>query len=319
MRLTLLSRSRSIPSTARLVEAARARGHAVRVLNPVQVEMHLDGTRGHLFYRRKKLGPTDVVLPRIAQSVTPYGLAVVNHYALLGVPSMNSASAIAQARNKMRCLQLLSEHGVSVPATVMARDAGDLRAMVRLVGGVPVLVKLVGGREKRGVMVCETLNSLGAALEAILGLGHDLIVQEYVRKAGRDVRVLVVGGRALAAVRRRPRMNRLAPTLNRGARLERLVLTPAQESAAVRAAGLVGLEVAAVDMLETKGVPKVFEVHSSPAIAEMERAVGQDLATPIILRAEVLARAGEEPLLPAREFGPRRASPPPRPRRIGAR
>ena len=290
MRFTLLSRSRSIPSTARLVAAARARGHAVRVLDPVQVEMHLDGVRGHLFYRRKKLGPTDVVLPRIAQSVTGYGLAVVNHFALLGVPSMNGAGAIAQARNKMRCLQLLSAHGIAVPATVMARTAGDLKAMVRLVGGVPVLVKLLGGGDERGVMVCETLNSLEAALEAILGLGHNLLVQEYVRKAGRDIRVLVVGGQALAAVRRRPRMNRLANTLNRGARFERITLTEAQRRAAAEAAQLIGLEVAAVDMLDVRGLPKVFEVHSSPGLAEMEKALGEDLATPIVARAEQIAR-----------------------------
>jgi ribosomal protein S6--L-glutamate ligase len=190
------------------------------VLDPVQVEMHLDGTRGQLLYRRRKLVLPDVVLPRIAHSITPYGLAVVNQFGMLGVPVMNTAAAIAHARNKMRCLQLLSAHGIAVPATVMARSAGDLKAMVRLVGGVPVLVKLLGGADQRGVMVCQTLNSLRAALEAILGLGHNLLIQEYVRKAGRDVRVLVVGGKALAAVRRRARMNRLANTLNRGARFE---------------------------------------------------------------------------------------------------
>jgi ribosomal protein S6--L-glutamate ligase len=319
MRLTLLSRSASIPSTARLVQVARGRRHSVRVLDPVQVEMHLDGTRGNLLYRRKTLLLPDVVLPRVAQSVTNYGLAVVNQYGLLGVPLMNGANAIAQARNKMRCLQLLSAHGVEVPATVMARNAGDLRAMVQLVGGVPVLVKLIGGREERGVMVCETLNSLEAALEAILGLGHNLIVQEYARKPGRDVRVLVVGGQALAAVRRRPRMNRLAHTLNRGARFERIQVTPAQRDAAVRAVKLVGLEVAAVDMLDVDGRPKVFEVHSSPAIAEMENALGEDLATPIIQRAEVVARGEEVPLAPGTEFPPRRAPPLPRPRRVGAR
>ena len=290
MRLTVLSRSISVPSTARLAAAARARGHAVRVLDPVQVEMHLEGTRGELLYRRRKLALPEVVLPRIAHSITPYGLAVVNQFGMLGVPVMNTAGAIAHARNKMRCLQLLSAHGISVPATVMARSAGDLKAMVRLVGGVPVLVKLLGGAEERGVMVCQTLNSLEAALEAILGLGHNLLIQEYVRKAGRDVRVLVVGGKALAAVRRRPRMNRLANTLNRGARFERIALTEAQRRAAVEAAGLMGLEVAAVDMLDVHGLPKVFEVHSSPGLAEMEKAVGQDLATPVIVRAEQIAR-----------------------------
>jgi len=120
VRLTVLSRSLSVPSTARLVAAARARGHTVRVLDPVQVEMHLDGTRGQLLYRRRKLALPDVVLPRIAQSITAYGLAVVNQFGMLGVPVMNTAEAIAHSRNKMRCLQLLSAHGIAVPATVMA-------------------------------------------------------------------------------------------------------------------------------------------------------------------------------------------------------
>jgi len=314
VRLTILSRSLSVPSTGRLVTAARARGHSVRVLDPVQVEMHLEGTRGQLLYRRRKLLLPDVVLPRIAHSITPYGLAVANQFGMLGVPVMNTAAAIAQARNKMRCLQLLSAHGIAVPATVMARSAGDLKAMVQLVGGVPVLVKLLGGADERGVMVCETLNSLEAALEAILGLGHNLLVQEYVRKAGRDVRVLVVGGTALAAVRRRPRMNRLSNTLNRGARFERITLTDAQKRAAAEAARLIGLEVAAVDMLDVKGLPKVFEVHSSPGLAEMEKALGEDLATPVVIRAEQIAR--ERP--PALDPPPRRsesgrARPAPRP------
>ena len=312
VRLTVLSRSLSVPSTSRLVAAARARGHAVRVLDPVQVEMHLDGTRGQLLYRRRKLKLPEVVLPRIAQSITPYGLAVVNQFGMLGVPVMNTAGAIAHARNKMRCLQLLSAHGIAVPATVMARTAGDLKAMVRLVGGVPVLVKLLGGGDERGVMVCETLNSLEAALEAILGLGHNLLVQEYVRKAGRDIRVLVVGGQALAAVRRRPRMNRLANTLNRGARFERITLTEAQRRAAAEAAQLIGLEVAAVDMLDVRGLPKVFEVHSSPGLAEMEKALGEDLATPIVARAEQIARERPPALDPSPlpvESGPVRSAP----------
>jgi len=203
---------------------------------------------------------------------------------------MNSAAAIAHARNKMRCLQLLSAHGIAVPATVMARSAEDLKAMVRLVGGVPVLVKLLGGGNERGVMVCQTLNSLEAALEAILGLGHNLLIQEYVRKAGRDVRVLVVGGKPIAAVRRRPRMNRMAHTLNRGARFERIPMTEAQRRVATEASRLIGLEVAAVDMLDVHGRLKVFEVHSSPGLAEMEKAVGEDLATPVVVRAEQLAR-----------------------------
>jgi ribosomal protein S6--L-glutamate ligase len=173
-------------------------------------------------------------------------------------------------------------------------------------------VKLLQGQEKHGVMVCESLQSLEAALEAILGLGHNLVLQEYVKNTGQDVRVFVVGGRAVAAVRRRPRVGRLSHTLNKGARLEALELTEPQRATAERTARLMGLEVAAVDLLDVKDHPKVFEVNSSPALPEMEAATGMDLATCIIERAEALAQ-GAAPVS-AQGTGPV-ALPPPPPRR----
>src|SRR5262249_39619605 len=157
MKITVLSRSATIPSTRRLVEAARMRGHSVRVLNPVKVEMHLDGRSANLYYQQRKLARCDIVIPRIAQSISHYGLAVVNQFAMQKVPLMNTASAIAQARNKMRALQMLSANGIDIPATVMARNAAGLKEMVKLVGGVPVLVKLLQGQEQPGMMVCESL------------------------------------------------------------------------------------------------------------------------------------------------------------------
>ncbi|HYV46428.1 MAG TPA: RimK family alpha-L-glutamate ligase [Myxococcaceae bacterium] len=288
MKITVLSRSASIPSTRRLVEAGRARGHRVRVLNPTRVEMHLDGKSANLYYRRAKLAPGDVVVPRIAQSINTYGLSVLNQFQLRGVPALNASTAIAASRNKMRALQLLSASGIDIPATVMAREAADLKAMVSLVGGVPVLVKLLAGQERRGVMICESLQSLEAALEAILGLGHNIIVQEYVKASGMDLRVFMVGGEAVAAVRRRPRPGKLSQTLNRGARLEAIQLTDRQRKAAVASARLMGLEVCAVDLLDVRGKPKVYEVNSSPALPEMEAATQVDLAALIVRRAEAL-------------------------------
>ncbi len=297
MKITILSRSGSIASTRRLVEAARLRGHKARVLNPVKVEIYLDGRSATLFYHRKKLARCDIVIPRIAQSISAYGLAVLNQFALAGIPLLNSTQAIAQARNKMRSLQLLSAAGIDIPATVMAREASDLKAMVNLVGGVPVLIKLLQGQERHGVMVCESLQSLEAALEAILRLGHDLIVQQYVKKTGQDIRVLVVGQEAVAGVRRRARVGKLSRTLIRGARLEKIELTEAQRRIAVEATRLIGLEVAAVDLLDVKDAPKVFEVHSSPALTEMEEATGIDLASRIIERAEWAAGENARALL----------------------
>ncbi len=291
MKLVVLSRSRSIPSTKRLVEVAKARGHHVKVLNPVDVELYLDGTRVELLHRRKKVGRVDVVIPRIAASIATYGLPVVDQFEARGAKLLNTARAIGQSRNPARCLQALASAGLAIPATVMARDAKELMAMIGLVGGMPVLVKLLAGAERRGLMICESEQSLEAALEAVLGLGHNIVMQEYVKRAGRDIRVFVVGGKAVAAVTRVPKPGRLSRTLSRIARLE--ALTPSDEvrAAAERAATVCGLEVCAVDMLELKKKPpKVFEVNASPSLPEMERATGVDLAAAVITRAEEIAR-----------------------------
>lgn len=296
MHLTLLSRRAGIYTTLRLAQAARLRGARVRVLDPLEVEMHLDPGPPSLFFRRKKLPPTDVVLPRIAPSIQTYGLSLVAHYALMGVPTLNGAEGIATSRNKMRVLQLLTGAGVPVPRTVMAATAADLRERVEMVGGLPVLIKLLSPGERPGVMICESLESMEAALEAVLSIGHNLLVQRYVRrKRERDLRALVVGGAAIAWVERRARPGRLLQTLARGARLKAVRVPAALDALAAQAAQVVGLEVAAVDVIESDEGPMVFDVNSSPGLRGLERATGRDLALPIVGRAEEVLRLAHPP------------------------
>ena len=290
MHLTILSRKAGIYTTRRLAQAARLRGARVRVLDPVRVEMHLADSPG-AYYERKRLGRTDVVVPRIAPSVQAYGLAVVNHFEMLGIPTLNSAAGIAASRNKMRALQLLAAGGVPVPPTVMAANASDLKALVELVGGLPVLIKLLTPSERPLVMVCESLQSMEAALEAVLSMGHNLVVQRYVRrKRERDLRALVVGEKVIAWVERRPRPGRLLHTLARGAKLKSVKVPAALDQLAVKAARVVGLDIAAVDLLEAAAGPMVFDVNSSPGLKGLEKATGKDLALPIVGRAEELVR-----------------------------
>jgi ribosomal protein S6--L-glutamate ligase len=311
VRVTILSRSGSIFTTRRLVEATKARGHRARVIDPTEVEMGLGGDAPAVYWRRKPFPATEVVIPRVGLSIHQYGLSVVNQLELLGIPVVNGAYGISASRNKMRSLQLLAANGVKVPRTVMASDASGLRDMVRLVGGVPVLVKLLSTNEKSGAMICESLESLEAALEAILGLGQNIVVQQYLKGAkGRDLRVLVVGGQVAAAMRRRPLVGRFERNLRHGARFEPVELPPAYAQAAVDAARILRLEVCAVDMLDVKGVPRVFEVNSSPSIREAETC-GIDAAGWIVDRAIALATAGNS--TPTRTSAARR-----RPSRAGA-
>jgi ribosomal protein S6--L-glutamate ligase len=291
VRLTILSRSARLHTTRRLVEAARALGHEARVVDPLEVEMGLGGDAPAVYWRRRKFPATDVVIPRIGPSIHQYGLAVVKQLELVGLPVLNGATALAASRNKMQSLQLLAAAGVPVPRTVMASDPSGLKDMERLVGGVPVLVKLLAADGKSGVMVCESLQSLEAALEAILGLGQNIVVQQYLKGArGRDLRALVVGGQVVAALRRQPASGRFARTLRRGARFEQVALPESHARIAVEAAKVLDLQVCAVDMLDVKGGVRVFEVNGSPSIREAETACGVDLARLIVERAAGLVR-----------------------------
>jgi ribosomal protein S6--L-glutamate ligase len=294
--LTILSRSPAIYTTRRLVEAARARGHRAKVVDPLDVEMGLGGAAPAVYWRRRRFPRTHVVIPRIGLSIHQYGLSVVNQLELAGVPVLNGAYGISASRNKMRSLQLLAAGGIQVPRTVMASDPSGLKEMARLVGGVPVLVKLLSINEKSGVMICESLESLEAALEAILGLGQNIVVQQYLRGAkGRDLRALVVGGEVIAAMRRQPPIGRFARNLRRGAQFEAVELPARYARTAADAARVLKLEVCAVDMLDVRGGPRVFEVNSSPSIREPEAACGVDAAGRIVERAVALAAARAAP------------------------
>jgi ribosomal protein S6--L-glutamate ligase len=288
--LTVLSRSRRLHSTRRLVEAARALGHRARVVDPLEVELELGGKRPAVYWRRRRFPRTDVVVPRLAPAVHQYGLSVVKQLELVGLPVLNGATAIAASRNKMRSLQLLAAAGVPVPRTVMAGDPSGLKEMVELVGGVPVLLKLLAADERAGVMVCESRQSLEAALEAILGLGENIVVQQYLAGArGRDLRALVVGGQVVAALRRQPVRGRFSRSLRRGARFDRAELPSASAAIAVEAARVLGLRFCAVDMLDAGGGPRVFEVNASPSIREAEAACGVDVARLVVESAAALA------------------------------
>ena len=293
MRLTVLSRSAGIFTTRRVVEAARARGHVARVVDPLQVEMRLGREGPEIFHRGGPFPATDVVIPRIAPSISQYGLAVVNQLQLLGLAVLNGAPAIGLARNKMRVLQLLSASGVLVPRTVMASEPSGLREMVRHVGGLPVLVKLLRGNEKTGVIVCETRQSLESALEAILRLGQNTVVQQYVRgRRGGDLRAFVVGGTCRGGPAPAPAGGTPLPQPRAGCPVRGVPCwSPTRSGPRWPPPGWSACEVCAVDMLDAPGGPRVFEVNSSPGIREAEEACGVDVAGAIVERAAALVGA----------------------------
>lgn len=290
MRILVLSRNAALYSTSRLVLAARARGHEVSVIDPLDFQIVVSRGKPTLHVAGYPVPRFDLVVPRIGASITNYGLAVVRQFDLMGVPVLNGAIAIARSRDKLRALQLLTRSGLDVPTTVCARSPAGLDAALSLVGGCPAIVKLQQGTQGIGTMIAETPQSMNALLETLWAMGQDIILQEYVRESkGRDVRAIVVGGRVIAAMRRVAKPGEFRSNLHRGGRGGAVVLPPAYRRMAIRAAELMGLEVAGVDMLEGRAGPRILEVNSSPGLEGIERATGRDVAGAIIDYAESFA------------------------------
>ncbi len=294
-RLTILSRKRSLYSTRRLVEATRARGHRPLVLDTLKCNLILSPPEPRITYRGVEVKGIDVVIPRIGASITSYGLAVVNHLEMMGIPVVNPSNPISKSRDKLRCLQLLSRGGLDVPCTVMAHDRTNVSKLVEEVGGLPAIIKLLRGTQGVGVMIASTMQEVQTILDTFWDLGQEIFIQEFIAEAkGTDLRALVVGDRVVGAMRRKAKKGEFRSNLHRGGEGKPVSLSREAERAAVRAAQLIGLGIAGVDLLESKDGPKVMEVNSSPGFEGLERATKTDIAGEMVDYAASLARARAE-------------------------
>jgi ribosomal protein S6--L-glutamate ligase len=293
MRILVLSRNASLYSTSRIVLAARARGHQVTVVDPLDFQIVVSRGRPSLLHGTEQVSKVDLVIPRIGASITNYGLAVVRQFDMMGIPVLNSAVSIARSRDKLRALQLLTRKNIDVPITVCARSPSAIAAALEMVGGTPAIVKIQQGTQGIGTMIAETPQAVSSLLETLWAMGQDIVLQEYIRESkGRDIRAIVVGGKVVASMRRTAKAGEFRSNLHRGGLAMKVALPPAYRRAAVSATRVMGLDVAGVDMLEGASGPKILEINSSPGLEGIERASGVDVAAAIVVHAEQFVKKG---------------------------
>ena len=283
MKLGILSCSPKCYSTRRLREAALQRGHKVTVLNTLKFAIDLEEGAPDLFYNQKPLSHYDAVLPRIGASITYYGTAVVRQFEQMDVFCANSSAGITNSRDKLRSLQILSRHRIGIPQTTFVRDKKDVLPAIERVGGAPVIIKLLEGTQGIGVLLAETVKSAEAIIELLQSQKQNILIQKFVSESkGRDIRAFVVGDRVVAAMRRVAQGQEFRSNVHRGGIAERVDLDDVYRETAVRAAQIMGLRVAGVDLLEGRDGPQIMEVNSSPGLEGIEGATQLDIAGSII-------------------------------------
>ncbi|MGV8969478.1 MAG: RimK family alpha-L-glutamate ligase [Microbacteriaceae bacterium] len=283
MKLAILSRAPQSYSTQRLRSAAEQRGHNVKVLNTLRFAIDLSGPEPDLQFRGRPLSSYDAIVPRIGNSITYFGTAVVRQFEQMDVYTPNTANGITNARDKLRATQILSRHDIAMPATAFVRNRADVRPAIEQVGGAPVVIKLLEGTQGIGVILAPDAKVAEAIIETLHSTNQNVLIQRFIAESrGRDIRALVVGDRVVAAMRRRAVGDEFRSNVHRGGSVEPVDLPPEYERAAVRSAQIMGLKVAGVDMLEGADGPLVMEVNSSPGLQGIETATGLDVAGAII-------------------------------------
>ena len=282
LRLAILSRGPRLYSTRRLVEEAKKRGLEPYVADPMKFSLFVaDGTIDVLHNGRPF--NYDAVIPRIGHSITKHGVAVLRHLEQLGIWTANTGTGILQSRDKLHASQILARNRIPVPRTTYVRDIIDVETAVEFVGGLPVVVKVTQGTQGQGVFLRHTIREAQNLVEGLLLTGRAVLIQEYIAEShGKDIRALVVGDRVVASMRRRARGREFRSNYHLNGTVEKVELLPEYEEAACRAARVLGLHIAGVDLLEAKNGPLVLEVNSSPGLEGIEKASEVNVASEII-------------------------------------
>ncbi|NCP10434.1 MAG: 30S ribosomal protein S6--L-glutamate ligase [Sphingomonadales bacterium] len=283
MKIAMLARNPKLYSHRRLVEAAEERGHSIDILNTLRCTVNIASHRPTVVYNGETLSGYEAIIPRIGASVTHYGLAVLRQFEMAGVWPLNESVAIGRSRDKLRSMQILAKYGLGLPVTAFAHDPKQTDEVLKMVGGAPAVIKLLEGTQGIGVVLGETEKSAKSVIEAFRGANVNILVQEFIKEAGStDIRILVIGGKVVAAMQRTGAPGDFRSNLHRGGSAKQVKITPEERSTAVRAAKAMGLNVCGVDILRSNHGPVIMEVNSSPGLEGIENATGKDVAGQII-------------------------------------
>ncbi len=283
MKIALLSQRSYLYTTKRLTEAAEARGHSVRMIDPLGCYMNIASGRPEIHFRGENLTDFDAVIPRIGASITFYGTAVVRQFEMMGVYCLNESVPISRSRDKLRCMQLLAKKGVGIPVTAFAHSTRYTEDLISMVGGAPLVVKILEGTQGIGVVLAETKKAAKSVIEGFRGVKANILVQEFIDESqGTDIRCLVIGDRVVASMQRRGEEGEFRSNLHRGGSASLVKISPAERETAVKAAKAMGLNVAGVDLLRSENGPAVIEVNSSPGLEGIEKVAGRSIAEKII-------------------------------------
>lgn len=268
----------------RIVESAEQHGIHLTVLKPEQFDLLVTSqNRRSITIDGEVTTLPDFVLPRMGAGTTYFALAVIRHLERLGVPCINSSHPIEIVKDKLYSHQILAENNLPVPKTMLAKFPVNIDFVEKNIG-FPAVIKTISGTQGRGVFLASTKKEFSNIMELIeiTNAKVNIIIQEFIADShGRDLRVLVVGGRAIACMKREAQGESFKANVSSGAVPSQFQLTPEIEWLATEACRVTGLDIAGVDLLFDGEHYKICEINSAPGFRGLESCCEIDVASEI--------------------------------------
>ena len=286
MTVQILSKQeRNEYETNRLVESFASKGIEARAVHPDNFDLIVDhDLKQGIKYQAQEIEMPKMVLVRLGAGILPFQLAVLRQFEQGGIPCVNTSESINIVRDKLRTSQILAQHNIPTPKTMMVRYPIDL-GLVETHIGFPCVVKLVTGSYGEGVYLCERKRDYKKLMEFIDTLGANkktMIVQEYLgERVGEDLRVLVIGGKVIGAMKRTAPEGDFRANITNGGSGERFEVTEEIEYIARETAKVLNLDIAGVDLLFDSRGFRVCEANSNPGFSGFEKYCGVDVADSI--------------------------------------
>jgi ribosomal protein S6--L-glutamate ligase len=276
----------------RISTEAQARGHKVSMIRAQRCALFFDG-KGEIGLRNgdRKFPDVDLVIPRVSLlSNVNVKAAVVEQFQLMGIPTLNEYHAILRAKSKLKTLQILSHYDIPVVKTMVINDPKYLKKAVKYIGDFPIIMKTIYGSYGAGVAIAETERSVKSTYGLLAGSlsgSNAILLQEYIAEAeGKDIRIFVVGGQMVAAMERNAEEGDFRSNVGQGGTGGPYEPTEEEIHMAIKATKAIGLEIAGVDIIQTKHGPAIMEVNANPGFEELEEASGVNVAEAIVEYAE---------------------------------
>lgn len=276
MKIWVLSRKPDCYGNIRFLEEAEKAEIELEIINPEEFDIIVTKEgRKSILRNGNHVSLPDCLIPRMGAATTYFALAVIRHMERLGVLVLNSSQSIELARDKLAHLQALSVSNISIPKTMLAKFPLCMESLEREFE-YPLVLKTIAGAEGKGVFLCESrdqMTDLAEFVEHSKDPNVNVILQEFIKTSrGRDVRVWLLGGRAIGAMLRTAKEGKFKANFSLGGDVAPYEMNPTVEWLAVESARLIGLDIAGVDILFDGDGFKVCEVNSSPGYEGFEKA-----------------------------------------------